>query len=779
MIVLADFDRESMLETFTFEMNQLLTQLEQLVIESESGFTMDKINEIFRIMHTIKGSAAMMLYENISKCAHSIEDLFYFLRENQPGNLDNSAIADLVLEGGDFIKNEISKLEGGQTPDGDPTDIIARIGVYVTMLKGGGGETEEVTAAPSQDVATASAKAKKSGNHAYRVTVMFAPGAEMENVRAFAMVKNLKPASDNIIHEPRNLMDESCVDQIRNQGFTLRFSSKMSVDELHSLFENMLYIQSVDIEEEENAYTEEARTYNVIIRFEDGAEMENVRAFTAVHNLTDQVDSVKTIPEDLLDELSADVIRRNGFKMTIVTSKGYDDVVGLLDNTLFLKELTVEDVTPATPQPAPKPASPAKTATSAPKAGATSAPAASSAPAATTPAQNAPATQHTQQMISVNVSKLDTLLKLMGELVIAEAMVTQNPELVNLQLESFTKEATQLRKIISDLQETVMGMRMVPLSTTFFRMHRIVRDMCKQLEKEVNLEIVGAETEVDKNIIEHISDPIMHIIRNSVDHGIEKPAERLAAGKKEAGTVILEAKNSGSDVLIIITDDGAGLDHERILKKAKNQGLLKKPENEYTEREINQFIMMPGFSTNEVVTSFSGRGVGMDVVTKNIEAVGGSVLVDSTPGQGTVFTLKIPLTLAIVKGMTITMGGSKYTLPIASIRDSFKPQMKDVFTDPDGNEMITVRNECYNIVRLYEFFNVNTAITNLEEGIMMMIENGDDTVCLFVDDIVGEQQVVVKSMPKYFPRIKGVSGCTLLGNGDISLIIDTVGFFDK
>jgi two-component system chemotaxis sensor kinase CheA len=324
-----------------------------------------------------------------------------------------------------------------------------------------------------------------------------------------------------------------------------------------------------------------------------------------------------------------------------------------------------------------------------------------------------------------------------------------------------------------------MSMRMVPLSGTFFKMNRIVRDMCRQLDKDVQLDIVGDDTEVDKNIIEHISDPIMHIIRNSIDHGVEKPAVRRKAGKPEKSHVLLEAKNAGGDVLIIIKDDGAGLDREKIMKKAKENGLLRKPESEYTDKEVHQFIFLPGFSTNDQVTSFSGRGVGMDVVIANLEVVGGTVLVESTPGEGSTFTLKIPLTLAIIEGMSVLLAGAKYTLPIVSIIKSFKAQKADLFTDPNGNEMITERGEIFNIVRLHEFFNVEGAITNIEDGILIMLESDAQTICLLVDDLIGQQQVVVKSMPKYFKKVKGLSGCTLLGNGDISLIVDVAGFFDK
>ncbi|MDR1664449.1 MAG: chemotaxis protein CheW, partial [Clostridiales bacterium] len=207
--------------------------------------------------------------------------------------------------------------------------------------------------------------------------------------------------------------------------------------------------------------------------------------------------------------------------------------------------------------------------------------------------------------------------------------------------------------------------------------------------------------------------------------------------------------------------------------------LLRKPESEYSDKEIHQFIFLPGFSTNDQVTSFSGRGVGMDVVIANLEVVGGTVLVESTPGEGSTFTLKIPLTLAIIEGMSVLLAGAKYTLPIVSIIKSFKAQKADLFTDPNGNEMITNRGEIFNIVRLHDFFNVEGAITNIEDGILIMLESDDQTICLLVDDLIGQQQVVVKAMPKYFKKVRGLSGCTLLGNGDISLIVDVAGFFDK
>jgi len=380
-----------------------------------------------------------------------------------------------------------------------------------------------------------------------------------------------------------------------------------------------------------------------------------------------------------------------------------------------------------------------------------------------------------QNLISVNVAKLDVLMDLIGELVVAEAMVTRNPELANLPLDNFHKAARQLRKITNELQDVVMSVRMVPLANTFQKMQRLVRDMSKKVNKEVELEVIGEETEVDKNIIEQISDPLMHLIRNAIDHGLENPEERIKSGKSQLGKLILEAKNAGGDVWITIKDDGKGLDREKIIQRAQEHGLLNKSESEMSDKEVYSLILLPGFSTKDKVTEFSGRGVGMDVVVKNIEGIRGSILIDSTPGQGTTMSIKIPLTLAIVDGMTIKVGESCYTVPITEIKESFKVKEKDVITDPEGNEMILLRGECYPILRLHQLYKIETEVTEINKGILTMVESDGKSICLFADDLLGQQQVVIKALPRFIKKIKGIAGCTLLGDGSISLILDVTG----
>ena len=385
-----------------------------------------------------------------------------------------------------------------------------------------------------------------------------------------------------------------------------------------------------------------------------------------------------------------------------------------------------------------------------------------------------------QSLISVNLMKLDSLMAIVGEIVITESMVTASPELQHLPRDSydnFMKSGRQLRKLTDDLQDIAMSLRMVPISGVFQKMNRIVRDMKQSLNKDVRLTIVGEDTEVDKTIVDSIQDPIMHIVRNSMDHGIEETAEeRIAAGKDPQGELILSASHTSSEVIISIADDGYGMDPDKLLAKARDKGLLTKPESEYSQKEALGLIMLPGFSTNEAVTEYSGRGVGMDVVRKNVESVGGTVTISSELGVGTTMTLKIPLTLAIVDGMKVVVGNSIFTIPISNIRQSFKVAPDEIILDEYGNEMVERMESFYPIVRLHDFYNLDTEITSVEEGILLWVEASDRSYCLFVDELIGEQQVVVKPLPVFLSSFDlknyGITGCTILGDGNISIILD-------
>ncbi|MCA9631605.1 MAG: chemotaxis protein CheA [Myxococcales bacterium] len=376
--------------------------------------------------------------------------------------------------------------------------------------------------------------------------------------------------------------------------------------------------------------------------------------------------------------------------------------------------------------------------------------------------------------IRVDTEKLDELMDLVGELIIAETTVTRNPDLDGLHFENFQKAALQLNRLTRRLQHIAMAVRMVPIASTFRKMLRLVRDVSSKQHKKVDLIIDGEQTEVDKTVVELISDPLVHMIRNAVDHGLEAPADRRSAGKSENGTIWLSATHEGQEVWITIRDNGRGLNTERIRAKAIEKGLID-PEAEYKPEEIHRMIFAPGFSTAEQVTDLSGRGVGMDVALRNIESMNGRVEIESTAGVGTTFTLRIPLTLAIIEGMLVKVGESHYTIPLLSIREHVRARLKDLITLPDGTEMFKIREKLFPIVRLHEIHGVTPRAHSIDEGILILVQDGPQTLCVLVDEVVGQRQTVIKPVPDYLKGVRGVAGCSILHNGEISLILDVEG----
>ena len=381
--------------------------------------------------------------------------------------------------------------------------------------------------------------------------------------------------------------------------------------------------------------------------------------------------------------------------------------------------------------------------------------------------------------ISVDIAKMDMLMDLIGELVISESVVLQNQDLKvpGLKLDNFNKAAAQMAKISTDLQNVIMSMRMVPLTNTFQKMNRIVFDVSRKLGKDIEFVMIGDTTEVDKNIIENISDPLMHLVRNSVDHGIETQEERLAAGKTQRARVTLSAKTESGKVWISVQDNGKGLDREKIMAKAKKNGLLdlSRAESSYTDKEVYQFITLPGFSTNEQVTEYSGRGVGMDVVVSNLQSIGGTLEIESTPGEGSAMNLKIPLTLAIVDGIVMKVGDTSFVIETGVVKEFVSVREDMMIHEPNGQEFVMIRGECYPVRRLGNFYHLHNYQTEVEEGMMVILEVEGKNVCLFVDSLIGKQEIVVKPIPSYVKKVKGLSGCTQLGDGSIALILDPGG----
>ena len=373
--------------------------------------------------------------------------------------------------------------------------------------------------------------------------------------------------------------------------------------------------------------------------------------------------------------------------------------------------------------------------------------------------------------IRVGIEKVDQLINLVGELVITQAMIEQRISTLDpAHHEPLINSVSQLTRNTRDLQEAVMSIRMMPMDFVFSRFPRMVRDLAAKLNKKVEFVTNGATTELDKGLIERIVDPLTHLVRNSVDHGIETPEQRIKSGKSEMGRLTLSAAHKGGSIVIEVTDDGAGLNRSKLLAKAKSSG-LNVSEN-MTDTEVFQLIFAPGFSTAEVVTDVSGRGVGMDVVKRNIAAMGGVVEIKSVLGQGTTVSIALPLTLAILDGMSVSLGRSLYVIPLGLIVETMQPTMNDIKTVAGKGLMVNVRGEYLPIIPLYALFNQDTEITHPTEGVLVILEAEGKKAALFVDGLVGQQQVVIKSLETNFKKVNGVSGATIMGDGSVALIID-------
>lgn len=692
-----DNGMESMLDTYLYETNSLLDQLDEMLVADEKtgDFSSDDVNEIFRIMHTIKGSSAMMEFGSLSTIAHHIEDLFFYIREKGIESLNpdhKKALFNLMFRSEDCLRSEISKVESGSPLSEDVASFGEEINAFLEKISNPLPDADvtvqdtQGSARPLPDSQGSMDSLPDDQSARFFLHIFLDEGVGMENLRAFMIANSLRECEVEFRSYPKGMESspKTCQEIVEN-GFFLAFDSQDMVTQAEDIIKSQNHIRSYELIEAASA-----------------------------PDIPDTAYEYDSLPSDPFFKSSSPAVKAVSSAMT------------------------------------------------------------------STQQAHAPVKQN---LISVNLMKLDSLMDIVGEIVITESMVTSAPELQLLPRDSFDnfmKSGRQLRKLTDDLQDIAMSLRMVPISGVFQKMNRIVRDMKQKLDKDVRLTIIGEDTEVDKTIVDSIQDPIMHIVRNSMDHGIEETEkERIAAGKDPQGEIILSASHTSSEVVISVADDGYGIDPGKLLAKAREKGLLTKPENEYSRKEALGLIMLPGFSTNLAVTEFSGRGVGMDVVKKNVESVGGTISISSEDGNGTTVTMKIPLTLAIVDGMKVTVGNSIFTIPISNIRQSFKVKTSQIILDEYENEMVKRMDSFYPIVRLHNFYHLETEVTSIEDGILLWVEASDRSCCLFVDDLIGEQQVVVKPLPVFLNGFDlknyGIIGCTILGDGNISIILDILG----
>lgn len=454
-------------------------------------------------------------------------------------------------------------------------------------------------------------------------------------------------------------------------------------------------------------------------------------------------------------------------EVTLVTSESEDDISAVLCFVLEPEQISFKSAVAS--QPVVAEAVETLAVVEAPVAAAPAAPSAAKPQAAPENGKNKAKTGDTS--IRVAVEKVDQLINLVGELVITQSMLAQrSSELDPVAHGDLLNSMGQLERNARDLQESVMSIRMMPMEYVFSRFPRLVRDLAAKLDKQVELTLMGSSTELDKSLIERIIDPLTHLVRNSLDHGIESPDKRVAAGKSAVGNLTLSAEHQGGNICIEVIDDGAGLNRERILAKALSQGLA--VNDSMSDEEVGMLIFAPGFSTAEKVTDVSGRGVGMDVVKRNIQEMGGHVEIHFQAGKGTTIRILLPLTLAILDGMSVKVNNEVFILPLNAVMESLQPQSEDLYPLAGGERVLQVRGEYLPLVELFHIFDVDGAKTDATQGIVVILQSAGRRYALLVDQLIGQHQVVVKNLESNYRKVPGVSAATILGDGSVALIVD-------
>ena len=715
----ADFNADGMLDMYLFENSQLLEKLQDIVLEQKDaeGFDENAINEIFRAMHTIKGSSGIMMFDEVTAVSHKLEDVFYYLRESKPAHVPHIQLVEHVLEVADFIQGEMDKLSDGEAADGDATEIIKSLDEFLASIKGESEKEKEkiiegnVYEEPTQFYIAPMAA---SNSHFFQIYIVYKEGTQMANVYAYKAVHSIREIAEDILYFPEDIItDENASNEIMEHGFKILLQTNKTEEEVRALIDDSYEVKSIEIFEVSET------------QYQLGFDVFGADVTIDLDMSVEEIEERERLKEEGVQKPSGPAEIKPGDFVIQSNEPGRGKIL----------------------------------------------------------AKDKPKKAEKTSFISVDVAKMDMLMDLIGELVISESVVLQNPDLKvpGLKLDNFNKAAGQMCKISTDLQNVIMSMRMLPLTSTFQKMNRIVFDVSRKLGKEIEFEMIGDDTEVDKSIIEHISDPLMHLVRNSVDHGIESPEAREAVGKDRKGKITLFAKTEAGKVWIGVQDNGAGLDRKKIIEKARKQELLDpaRKDSSYSDKEVYQFITLPGFSTNETVTEYSGRGVGMDVVVQNIQEIGGSLEIESTPGEGSLMLLKIPLTLAIIDGIVMRAGGAYFVIQTNVVKEFVSVSEDMMVEQPNGEECVMIRGEAYPVRRLGEWYHIADYKSDINKGMMIILNIEDKMVCLFVDELVGKQEIVVKPIPSYVRKVRGLSGCTQLGDGGIALILDPAGLVEQ
>ena len=707
-----DFDLSQFYQIFFEEAGENLDLMEQMLLNLNLETADDEeLNGIFRCAHSVKGGAATFGFTDVAELTHQMESLLDRLRrhELQP----NSAMVDVLLESADASRSLLARHQAGGEGEALPTtDLVRRIselaaGVMPAAAVAAAAPAPVVASAAPAAVAVAAAPAPVPAPKP------MASGMRALQIKVGPMERiEQADAIQELFRDIPGLGTIAVLPSERKDVRTFSVETASTDDDLLDLFAFHVSREHISI---------------------TGPQVAQAAAPVAAEPAT----PVKAPPAPSVPKDSAS------------DSSGF----GFFDGA------------PGAPSTAPAPVASTPVAVSS-----INDPANAKAPARPAAAAHAP--QPEAATIRVAISKVDQLINLVGELVITQAMLAQNSRALDPAIyQQLLTGLADLDRNTRDLQESVMSIRMIPMSIVFSRFPRMLRDLAGKLGKKVDFVTQGEATELDKGLVEKITDPLTHLVRNSCDHGVEMPAERLAAGKSETGTITLSAAHQGGSIVIEVRDDGRGLSREKILNKARERGL--DVSDSMSDADVWQLIFAPGFSTAAVVTDVSGRGVGMDVVKRNIAALNGTVEIDSSEGYGMKVSVRLPLTLAIMDGMSVGVGEEVYILPLSSVVESFQVKADAVSTVGQGSQLVKVRDEYMPVIELEKVFQVPRFDFEKSSDIMVVVEADGSRVVLLVDELLGQQQVVVKNLESNYRKVPNVSGATILGDGKVALILDT------
>lgn len=717
----ADFDLSQFYQIFFEEAGENLDLMEQMLLNLNLETADDEeLNGVFRCAHSVKGGAATFGFSDVAELTHQMESLLDRLRrhELQP----TSAMVDVLLESADASRSLLARHQSGDEGVATPTgELVRRIRALVS-----GGLVPQAAAPARLKTEPVEVRQQPKPVEVQQIVV-----PEVHRQEAVPSdQRNLQVIVSNLDHPEQADAIEELFRDIAGLGVIRALTS---ADPKSRVFQVETTSSNDDLLD--------------LFAFHVAREQVVIKDFSSTPKLTEASSGRSTANQSLTAVNAADDTKEAS-PPALQTSASF----GFFDGAPGAPEaqaLPLVSSTAAIGEDAV-----VKSARSNTK----SATAANSQPEAAT--------------IRVAISKVDQLINLVGELVITQAMLAQNSRALDPAVyQQLLTGLTDLDRNTRDLQESVMSIRMIPMSIVFSRFPRMLRDLAGKLGKKVDFLTQGEATELDKGLVEKITDPLTHLVRNSCDHGIEMPADRVRAGKSETGTITLSAAHQGGSIVIEVRDDGRGMSRERILAKARERGL--DVSDQMTDSEVWQLIFAPGFSTAEVVTDVSGRGVGMDVVKRNITSLNGTVEIDSSEGYGMKVSVRLPLTLAIMDGMSVGVGNEVYILPLSSVVESFQVKSDAVSTVGQGAQLVKVRDEYMPVIELEKVFQVPRYDAEKTSDIMVVIEAEGSRVVLLVDELLGQQQVVVKNLESNYRKVPNVSGATILGDGKVALILDT------